>query len=479
MTLRSRLRVPRTRRAFAACLMALAAGGLILHRAPASARTNVIAASPSSHGNGETFAGRGAHGSIALSQTHVPAGQSTRVSVVLRLAADPKVDADQKRAPLALAVVLDTSGSMQGEKLDQAKNAVLELIRELADDDEITLIRYASDSEVVLPLSRVGSVRASLRERVGDLVASGGTNIPPALSRGLSSLGTALGSRVKRVVLVSDGLDQGRIEAERIARDGIEDRITVSSLGIGLDFDASYMGGLAEAGRGNFAFVENAASLGKFLRRELEQTATTTIESTEATLILPEGVRFVRAIGAEGRPSLDGQEVSLRLGALFAGDERRIVVELMANAEAGQSLAIQGNVVWSNLGGARTRVSLTQLSIVGTSDMREASLSIDGEAHAEATSALASSRQLEAAQAMERGDLGQAAIIINENVTALRAAQAVAPSPAATALAAQSEAYEKARDDLAKAPPKSPGAKAAARKMADKEISNMGRDVAF
>lgn len=478
MTIGSRLRVPRIRRAFAACSIALAAGGLVLSRAPASARTNVVSASPNGHGSGSTFSGRGAFGSIALTQTHVESGQEARISAVLRIAADRKTEA-RARAPLSLAIVLDTSGSMQGEKMDRAKSAVLELLRELSDEDQIALVRYATENEVIQPLARVGSVRASLAERVRELQASGGTNIPPALSRGLSSLGDALGSRVKRVVLVSDGLDSGRFEAERIARDGVEDRITISSMGIGLDFDAAYMGGLAEAGRGNFAFVEDAASLGKFLRRELDQTASTTIEATEARLVLPPGVRFVQAIGAEARPSIDGSEVSLRLGALFAGDERRVVVELAANAEAGQSLSIRGDVAWTSVGGDRTRVTLAPLAITGTRDTREASLSVDGETFAEATSALASNRQLAAAEALERGDLDQAQRIVQENLGALRAAQAAAPSPAATALAAQSAAYEKANEEMKKAPPKSAAAKATARSIADKELSNIGRDVAY
>ncbi|HVK67738.1 MAG TPA: VWA domain-containing protein, partial [Polyangium sp.] len=138
------LRVPRTRRALAASLLALCAGGLILHRAPLGARTNVAFASPSEGGAGATFTGRGAHGSITLTQSHVFGGSEARISAVLRIKADPTDT--RERAPLALAIVLDTSGSMMTEnKMKQAKEAVAELIRELRDDDQITLVRYASD----------------------------------------------------------------------------------------------------------------------------------------------------------------------------------------------------------------------------------------------------------------------------------------------------------------------------------------------
>ena len=65
----------------------------------------------------------------------------------------------QQRAPLSIAVVLDTSGSMGGEKIEQAKQAVVRLIRDLRDDDEGAFLRYSTDSEIAQPLARAGAVR--------------------------------------------------------------------------------------------------------------------------------------------------------------------------------------------------------------------------------------------------------------------------------------------------------------------------------
>ena len=139
--------------------------------------------------------------------------------------------------------------------------------------------------------------------RVSALSANGGTNIAPALSAGLRALEGAARGRVKRVVLASDGLDGTRVQSESVARESAGRGVTVSSMGIGLDFDEGYMGGVAQAGHGNFAFVRDGAALTTFLQRELLETASTTIESAAARIKLPEGVRFVRAIGADARPS--------------------------------------------------------------------------------------------------------------------------------------------------------------------------------
>ena len=87
--------------------------------------------------------------------------------------------------------------------------------------------------------------------------------------------------------------------AETIARQSAEQGVTISSLGVGLDFDEAYMGAVARSGRGNFVFVSDAAALATFLKRELKETATTTVEKAEVRLKLPEGVLFVRATGAD------------------------------------------------------------------------------------------------------------------------------------------------------------------------------------
>src|SRR6185312_3768525 len=158
------------------------------------------------------------------------------------------------------------------------------------DDDEIVFIRYSSDTELVQPLARVGAVRRALVERIERLDANGGTNIPPALAQAARALEDAGKGRVRRVVLASDGLDSTRALAEEYARNSAAKGITVSSMGIGLDFDEGYMGGVARSGRGNFGFVKDGASLATFLHRELEETATTTVEGLRARFRLPEGV---------------------------------------------------------------------------------------------------------------------------------------------------------------------------------------------
>jgi Ca-activated chloride channel family protein len=476
----SSLRFPKLRRAFALAAVVLSTGGLVLHKASASSE---FPFDPSKVGspllangkNAAAFSGPGAHGVLALSHTKVLAGQSTPIYVELRLAADRDAEQAKVRAPISLAVVLDTSGSMTGEKIEDAKRSVLRLLDEMRDEDEIALVRYADSSELIQPLARVGNVRSSLAARIRELRADGGTNIPDGLSHGLRVFDEASKGRVRRIVLVSDGLDFERAKSESLARESFASGITVSSLGIGLDFDESYMGSVAQNGHGNFAFVNDGSSLATFLTRELKETATTTIENARVQLRLGGGVRFVSATGADAR--VTGSTVELGLGALFAGDERRVIVELAAD-DVGAVAEIYTSASWNPVGRSTATVSVPTLRLLATNDPAEVERGRDGNVFASAVSVLASRRQLEAASAYARGDVAMATALAARNEASLREAMAAAPAAAPT-IAAQMNAYVEQEKKFRTTPPTSAEGKAAAKARAEKDLENLNRPAKF
>jgi Ca-activated chloride channel family protein len=455
----------------------LATGGLILARASTAAPGRPLVGGvtgdfgPMSGVNAARFAGPGAHGQVALSHTKVLAGSSDPVFAEVRLAADAAENSGE-RAPLALAVVLDTSGSMQGEKIDRARDSVLGLLRDMRDKDEIAVVRYSNSAELVQPLARLGDVRGQLAARVRGLDAGGGTNIPSGLEMGLRTLGEAERGRVRRVVLVSDGLDSTRAQAERLASDSAERGITVSSMGIGLDFDEAYMSSIARDGHGNFAFVNDGAALAAFLTRELHEASSTTVENATVRLDLPRGMRFVRAFGAAAHT--DGDSVVLKMGSLFAGDERRAVVELATNLGANDVRRVATEALWHRVGGDDADVHAGDLSLAATLDPAEVRRGEDGAVFASATSVVSSQRELEAAEAYSHGDRTRAQQLIQQNIGALSTAAAAAPPAAAAVLNQQAKAYDGHMKAFA-APPSSDFGKRAAKAAASTDSSNLGR----
>lgn len=475
---------PGLRRTLAISAVVLATGGLVLHRSSASTVVGPgkpVATLRAQGLNSASFSGPGAHGTIALSHRYVHAASETPLFGEVRFVAD-KADGARERAPISLAVVLDTSGSMEGEKIEEAKRSVLRLLDSMRDSDEIAFVRYSDSSHLVQSLAPVGEVRSSLSSRIRELDAAGGTNIPSGIARGLSALEGARSGRVKRVVLVSDGLDSTRAKAEALAKDGFARGVTVSSLGIGLDFDEGYMGAVAQVGHGNFAFVKDGASLAKFLTRELDEASSTTVENAKVRLRLPSGARFVAATGADA--TVSGDEVVLSLGSLFAGDERRVILEMVGpQREADAPLSFEARASWRRVGAActngdcdTTTSDATSLTVVATTDPGKVQAGQDGAVLASAVSVIASKRQMEAAKAYADGDVQRAQRLVEQNQASLGSAMAQAPAAMATSLASQMKDYEDTKQTFAKVAPRAAEGRAAAKSAAAKEMKNLSRE---
>jgi len=262
-----------------------------------------------------------------------------RVELLLRGQA-PDLGSTPERVPTDFIVVLDRSGSMEGSALAHAKSAVRELLEALRPEDRFSLVTYASESELLLPLqhARAGLPRLWGQE-LAQVVARGGTNMSRGLDLALAQVSAASRrERVVRVLLLSDGhANEGDASYEgllRRARVASEQRAVLSAAGVGDGFDERLMGGLADAGTGNFYYVRHGEDLASVMNGEFASARATVASGLEVHLDPRPGVE-IRS--ASGYPlERWGDAVVFRPGALFAGQERRIWLTLRApTAELG------------------------------------------------------------------------------------------------------------------------------------------------
>ncbi len=435
----------------AAASMVVAVGAIVLLRAQPGAgerHTLQLPAMPAppaavGPGSGEAapaprlaFDHPGVSGDVALTQGAVLANGTRRLFAELRFAADD-VEGAAPRRPVALAVVLDQSGSMQGEKIEEARRAVAQLIRAMGDDDRIALVLYNDGASIFQPLARVGTVRGSLLARVNLIGAGGGTNIPLGLRLGTGALVTASDEYVRRVVLISDGLDHSGVALEQVtaevrARAG--QGATLSSLGVGTDYDERFLSSVADAGRGNYEFLASSDQLARFLRRELEQAATTVVTNLVADLGLPSGWRVARVYGAESQTptELSGRRSALiPVGSMHAGEQRRVLVALDVDAgEAGEEAAMAVTLRYSRpRQDDQLDFSLGQLALRAVSDEQVVLASRDVERHADAMTTVIDVRQEQAVALWRQGQRDQAAALSHQNAQEMQSLNAQAYSP--------------------------------------------------
>lgn len=480
MSIARTIRKNRVRYAFTLGAVVLSVGGLILLRAPGHGAIVGIGAIPTAaaHANGKnltTFQADGAKGVLALSHTKVLANTG---KMYAELTIEGDKSAAKQRAPMSLAVVLDVSGSMSGEKIEDAKQATVKLIQQMQADDEIAIIKYSSDAQVVQSLSRVGKVREDAVAKVKALAPEGGTNIPSGLSKALEELREVSSGRVKRIVLASDGIDSSEIQARQLTSDGFEKGITISSLGIGLDFNEAYMSSISRAGHGNFAFVAHNGSLEGFLKQELDESATTVVDQAKVKIRLPKGVKYVRAVGADVK-TLDDNAIEVKLGSLFSGDERRATLEFETDIDSGKSGEFAATATWKKVGGSDQSIDLSKLTVASVSDSTEVAAGLDGTVMAHVTSSIASERQIEAATAYAKGDTTTATRLMRQNRDELAQARAMAPAEEAARLGSQSAAYDRGAQAFAAAAPSSVQGKAAAKSMVMFESKNLSKKATY
>lgn len=435
----------RSLHAVAAGCVALAAGGVVLLRAPTpgvTAPVAVTAAPPSRDGLSRaprrTVTGPQLTARVALSQGSVDRRAPGHVFAVVDLDADRRAD-EARRAPIALALVVDVSGSMAGEKIVQARRAVLDTLSAMRDDDRVALVTYSDSASVVQPLARVGAVRSRLESVVPTLETISGTNIPAGLEAGAAALGDGSDDLVRRVVLVSDGRDGSGQSLDSVAG-GVRLRadrgVTLSSLGVGADYDDAYMSRVADAGRGNYEFLRDGMQLRAFLGRELDAAERTNVDRATLDLDLPDGWRLHRAYGVE--PESRGAHLRLPIGAMSAGEHRRVVLDLVVDPSRGPDAASAGalgmSLAWRAVPDRRdVRLSVQALPLAVVDDPASALASRDAAVFADAQSVALAARQQDAVEAWRSGRGAEAESIARSNVVALQALQAAAPSPARAA----------------------------------------------
>jgi Ca-activated chloride channel family protein len=183
------------------------------------------------------------------------------------------------RPPLNLALVIDRSGSMGGEKMAKAREAAAFAVQQLGSRDRISLVIYDDQVEVLWPSSPLQD-KTRLLQLIQQIHSRGSTNLFGGWVEGSTQVAAHLQPEsLNRVILFTDGLaNRGLTNAEEIGQHvaALAQRgVSTSTLGIGRDFNEDLLALMADRGEGNFYFIEAASDLPRIFARELSGLAAT------------------------------------------------------------------------------------------------------------------------------------------------------------------------------------------------------------
>lgn len=237
-----------------------------------------------------------------------------------------------------MVVVVDTSGSMEGQKLHFAQEALLALLRRLSPGDRFALVEYSSYARVLTPLVHVTEDnRRQLENLAYGLQANGSTNMSEGLDSGIRLLNqSSHGTRPGRVLLLSDGLanagDSSLYGLTQRARTLAQRQFALTTMGIGDDFDENVMTTLATAGSGAFYYLSKLNYLAEFFDAELNSARNTYARAGELRFSPAYGVTLTSAMGLP--LSQSGQENVIQLGNIYASRTRTVWLTLRVPTHA-------------------------------------------------------------------------------------------------------------------------------------------------
>lgn len=333
------------------------------------------------------------------------------------------------RRPVDLAVVMDVSGSMSARgKIAYARQAAKVLAGSMRPGDTYSLVTFSDEAQTIIPATAVRHV-GPIHAAIDRIQEGGSTNLYAGLTEGgVQARSARTLENVGRVVVLSDGkANVGRTDESSLSRlvGGLSaEGISVSTVGLGVDFDEDRMARLADVGGGSYDFVDEPRQLQQVFTDELNRTSQVVARQTRLEVTLPPQVQGLEVLGWDAARTAEGW--SIDIGDVHAGETRKIVARVRVDAAAmqpgrGQHIAL-ASADYVDMVDAQKATSTAAAKTFVTRDASLVASAWDKKRAGLAREALANKQLEQSARAYASGDVGRARNLASQSARTLRKA---------------------------------------------------------
>ena len=244
-----------------------------------------------------------------------------------------------KRLPLNIAIVIDRSGSMAGAKMKYAKEAAKTIIDKLTPEDFVSVVMYDHEVTVIQP-SVHPLLKDSIKKKIDAIEERGSTNLWGGSEKGYEQVKKSFTpDYVNRVLLISDGLATSGLTNARIIQNKVrqykdEEGITLSTFGVGLDYNEVLMTDMAESGAGNYYFINDLDKMASIFEKEINGLAAIATKDATLTIEVPTSIQLNKVYAHKA--DIKDNRISIKFRDLFANEIKGVLIQFqIGNAISG------------------------------------------------------------------------------------------------------------------------------------------------
>jgi Ca-activated chloride channel family protein len=358
----------------------------------------------------------------------------------------------RERTPLNIAIVIDKSGSMADKnKLEYVKKAVDYIIDESGRDDYVSVVTFDDYVDVVQRSSLVKD-KYDLRDKVSHIKPGGFTNLSDGMFEGYDQVNRSYSrGYVNRVFLLTDGLANRGITdryelADKVRDKNRRDGITISTFGVGNDFNENLLADLADYGKGNYYYIRNSSDIPEIFASELRNVRDLIGQGTKLKIHFPSGYLSVNKVF--GYPyDISGNEITIDFKDVFSEQTKSVLIKFDIKKKIDSRLDFESELTYEDVYSNFRPVTLNDSKSIEPAGSKEEYTRGSNETVVQNISMFETNDLMEQAlREADNGDYSKARLYIKDAQEYMSGQMnQVAPSPE---MRRQSESMEKYDKDL-------------------------------